>query len=84
MNATNGIVYNAKAKRKSGGMKLPPLLAVLWDQIDDAFPKATRTDAWKRMNPAEKTTARRELFRLLYGASPEFLYMKLKKQFQGK
>ena len=78
MNTTKGVVYHAQSTQKSSGMKLPPLLAALWDQIDDAFPKATRTDAWKSMSPVEKTTARRELFRLLYGASPEFLHMRLK------
>ena len=53
------------------------LVAGLWNQVDYAFPEVTSSSEWKSMTSVERDNARRELFRLLHGNSPEVLAIKM-------
>lgn len=81
MNTTQGIIYQTSSDdKKNSQQNLPALVAALLDQADFAFPEITKKKEWKDMPAAQKKSARRELFRLLYGNSPEFLALKLRLQ----
>lgn len=75
MNSNNSVVSkNVNSKMASN---LLALVGGLWNQVDFAFPEVTSSQEWKNMTIVERNNARREMFRLLHGNSPEVLAMKM-------
>lgn len=75
MNSNNAVASkNVNSKMASN---LLTIVGGLWDQVDFAFPEVTSSQEWKDMTKVERNNARREMFRLLHGNSPEVLAMRI-------
>lgn len=86
MDSTQTVIYQSSSQTNQSRYKFPPLLAALWERVEESFPKITQTDQWKQLPPSQKTALRRDMFRLLYGSSPEIFTVLLeqrKKKMKG-